>query len=525
MCPNRVYKHANWPQGSPQTIQSGVSAKGRSEDSRQSTRDRAGSAATNRTVGSMMRSTSLTRSSPLYSHPVGTPISETPTGSPPRGTPLSTASKTRGLGAQARDARVPRESIVEFAEFIRATGPPGADTTPSAPLKRNLSLMNKRSAAAPVPSSNMSVDLGRPSMTSSLGRARLQARQATVDTGNDESGLIDFIRRGPPSSGDHIPRTVAPFRTNMDAGQLATAVGGRAIDATLPDVHDTHYSQASANVTDAPSVQSSISSQSALLGKNQAPGQTSMPVDEDDMMPQRKQRRVRDPYAIDFSDEEEDDDFDPQPQPQPRRKIQQHKEESLMDFLNSEPPPPSSGPVPFILPRTHSTPEQPRQAPKKKASMPGLMSRFRQHSGSGSSNGFKSPTSPARTQKLVDARSLASRAGSATTTGSRGYIPIQVNIPTGGDLYPSYGSMGTTPPVPTMPTNITVSRPSGRVPMKKFEPRDAVLVPSSGTSDLADFLRSSSPPPSLGQSYPSAQPEAHSGSRLFGRRKKSSGYA
>ncbi|ROW03142.1 hypothetical protein VPNG_08145 [Cytospora leucostoma] len=421
------------------------------------------------------------------------------------------------------DCKQNSRSIVEFAEFIRATGPPGADATPPAPLKRNLSMMSKRSAPAPVPSSNMSVDLGRPSMTSSLGRARLQAREATVDTGNDKSDLIDFIRRGPPSSGDHVPRTVAPFRTNMDSDHLATAGGGTAIDATLPDVHDTQYNQAAVNVTDAPSVQSSINSQSALLGKKQAPGQNSTTFDEEDMMPQRKQRRVRDPYAIDFSDEEEEDDFNPQPQP--RRKVQQQKEESLMDFLNSEPPPPSSAPVPFVLPRTQSTPEQPRQAPKKKASMPGLMSRFRQNSGSGSSNGFKSPTSPARSQKIVDSRSLASRAGSTTTTGSRGYIPIQVNIPPGGDLYPSYGSMGTVPPVPTMPPNMTASRPSGRVPMKKFEPRDAVPVPSSGTSDLADFLRSSSPPPSLGQSYPTAQPEAHSGSRLFGRRKKSSGYA
>ncbi|ROV96302.1 hypothetical protein VMCG_07646 [Cytospora schulzeri] len=486
-------------------------------------RNRAGSSATNKTV-ELMRSASLSRSSPLQSNPVGMHWGEHTPESSPRGPPVSTSNRARGAMPQARDARVPRESMVEFAEFIRATGPPGADAGPPVPLKRNLSLMNKRTAPSPAPSSKMSADYGRPSMSSSIGRARLQARDATVDTSNDKSDLIDFIRRGPPSSGNpHIPRTVAPFRTTMDSDQLASAVGGKAMDATLPDIHDTRYSQASTNVTDlsATSVQSSINSQSALLGRKQVAGQTSAPFEEEDMMPQRKQRRVRDPYAIDFSDEEEeDDDFEPQP----RAKAQQPKEESFLDFLNSEPPPPPSAPVPFNIPRTQSSHEQ-MQVPKKKASAPSLIARFRQNSSSGISGGAKSPTSPARSQKMYESRSLSSRAGSGTTSASKGYVPIQVNIPAGGDMYPSYGSTTTVPPVPKMPPTMTASRPSGRVPMKKFEPREAVSVPSRGTSDLADFLRDSSPPPSLGPSYPASPVETNSGSKFFGRRKKSTVFA
>lgn len=518
----RLDMHADLPQESPKTIRS---TKGRkSEDSRHATRDRAGSAVTNKTA-ELMRSASLSRSSPLYSNPVGMSPSESTTGSSLRGPLLPTANKPRGPVPQARDARIPRESMVEFAEFIRATGPPGAEAAPHVPPKRNLSLMTKRSTPAHTLGSKMSVDSGRPSMTSSIARARLQARDATVDLDDDKTDLVDFLRRGPPGAGPpQAPRAVAPFRATEP--DHFVSVGGKAVDATLPDFHDTRFSQTSTNVTDqsAASVQSSINSQSALLGRKQASGPSSTPFDEEDMMPQRKQRRVRDPYAIDFSDEEEededDDDFDFEPQP--RRKVQQVKEESLMDFLNSEPPPPPSAPVPFNLPRTQSSPAQ---TPKKKASAPSLMARFRQNSSSGHANVIKSPTSPARSQKLFESRSLSSRAGPGSTAASRNYIPIQVNIPTGGDLYPGYSAPSAAPPpVPKVPANMT-SGPRGRVPMKKFEPRDAVPVPTRGTSDLADFLRDSSPPPSMAPSFPTGPAETNSGgSKLFGRRKKSTAY-
>lgn len=502
-------------QGSPISLQSGTTGKSRkSEDARQANRDRTGSASIAKPV-EIRRSTSVTRATGLRSHPVELP---TDAGRPP----VSISNRARGPVPQARDPRVPRESIVEFAEFIRATGPAGAEATPAVNtgLKRNPSLMRSNSTTPTAATPNMSAEMGRPSMGGSVSRARLQARDATVDNSNDNSDLIDFIRRGPPSSGNpRIPRTVAPFRTTMDSDQLTGAVGGRAMDASLPDIHDTRTSQASTNMTElsAPSIQSSVNSQSALLGRKQGTTQSSSPYDDSDMMPTRKQRRVRDPYAIDFSDEEEDD-FDMEQPPSMRRA--QPKEESLIDFLRNAPPPPPSDPVPMNLPRTSSMPVQPAPAPKKKASAPSLMARFRQNSSSSASTGMRGPTS---------ARSLSSRNGPAPQPSapvSKGYIPIQVNIPTGGDLfptYPSYGSTTATPPVSSAPSNVA-SRPSGRVPMKKFEPRDAVSVPSRGTSDLADFLRSSEPPPSINSATYAAEPVETNGSRLFGRRKKSTAF-
>lgn len=506
-------------EGSPRSLQSGSKSRS-SDDAHQASRERAASSTKSVRQLEVKRSASISRATGLRSHPVEIMTDDK------RGPPVSMANRARG-GAipQAREPTVPRESVLEFAEFIRATGPPGAaaevpPVQPNMGLRRNPSLMRD---GPPSLLRKASVDQSRPSMSGSVSRARLQARDATVDNSNDHSDLIDFIRRGPPNAGNpRIPRTVAPFRTTMDSDQMsaAVAVGGKAMDAQLSD-HDMRYSQASTNMTEfsAPSVQSSVNSQSALLGRKQSTAANGT-FDDQDMMPQRKQRRVRDPYALDFSDEEEEDDFDYQPQPS--RKIQP-KEESLIDFLNSAPPPPpSEPPVPFNLPRTQSMPSK-AQAPKKKASAPGLMARFRQNSTTAASTSGRSNPPPS----AAGARSLGSRAG---PPASKGYIPIQVNIPTGGDLYPGYGSSSSpaAPAVPSMPTQYSSSssaRPSGRVPMKKFEPREAVSVPSRGTSDLADFLKFSEPPSAAMSGAGSAEPAEASSSKLFGRRKKSTGFA
>lgn len=166
-------------------------------------------------------------------------------------------------------------------------------------------------------------------VSTNSNRGRYQPREAAIDKG-DNSDLIDFIRQGPPvvgASTHRIPRHVAPFRNTMDSDQMTGANGGRAVDATIPEIR---HSQASTNVTEnsMPSMQSSINSSSALLKKNNGGGMPSKMFDEDDMMPQRKQRRVRDPYALDFSDEEDDDElFGTTPKPPVK------KEESLAEFL------------------------------------------------------------------------------------------------------------------------------------------------------------------------------------------------
>ncbi|KAH7262171.1 hypothetical protein BKA59DRAFT_386375 [Fusarium tricinctum] len=375
------------------------------------------------------------------------------------------------MSAAPREARVPSESTADFAEFIKSTGPAG--DTRSAQF-RNVSSPNIPSKA--------SLDGRRISSTSS--RNRYMPRDAVMESSNGNSDLIDFIRQGPPgANSNRIPHNIAPWDTTGTEESSA----GKAVDANIPDIR---YSQASTHNTESsmPSIHSSINSNTALLKNKGQPAPTSNMFDDDEMMPKRKTRRVKDPYAIDFSDEDDDEDV-PLATPKPPVK----KEESLAEFLMNYEPPPEPVSVPIS-----------QKMPKKKASAPSLIGRFTRKESSHSSNTPPSPQSN-------DTRSLSSRAG------FRNYIPIQVNVPSG---YDKYGQpTGENSSRPSQPTS---AAPSGRrVPMKKFEPREAVSNVSR-TSDLAAFLRTSEPPPEPVMAPPPAKEESSSSSlsKMFSRRKK-----
>ncbi|KAK3325158.1 hypothetical protein B0H66DRAFT_111325 [Apodospora peruviana] len=515
----------------------------RSEDARQNgERSRSSSVVKPVEIG---RSTSISRSNGgLSSHPPtdvqrnnngSSPGKQLP-GVVPRSTSNNMATKSRANGPQARDARMPRESLADFAEFIRSTGPNGG-VVPQ--VQRSMGPSAVRNPGGPVPVSKNSIESGRASTTSNPNRARLQAREAAVDYRDDNSDLIDFIRRGPPSAtggNPRIPRTVAPFRTTMDSDQMSGAVGGKAVDAVV----DLRSSQASTNMTEYSSVQSSINSQSALLptgrnkplpNNNRFGGTDGNNFDGDMPMPKRKTRRVRDPYAIDLSDEDDMDEDDMvAAMGGSRRKPEEPQEESLLDFLKNMPPPPPE-PTPQVQQYIES-----RSQPKKKSSAQGLMARFARRGDSGrtgsrGSLGSLSPKSPhdsppleqSQQTQLRPTNSRATTSGSTSTNG-RGYIPIQVNMPPG--VSDKYGiGLTSRPPMGVSVSSNGVPSSGRRVPMKKFEPREAVSVPSRGTSELADFFKNSAPP---GGGLQSALPPSpgvgdDGGSRgMWNRRKKAS---
>ncbi|KAJ2968574.1 hypothetical protein NQ176_g9113 [Zarea fungicola] len=405
-----------------------------------------------------------------------------PSGPVPRAPTGIAVTTGRINGPQARDARVSADTTSDFAQFIKSTGPAPESRQP--PLSSRSNDTTNFSGTIPRASSSAR----RASNISNKGR--FQPREAAVTNKSDTRELIDFIRQGPPiaASNHRIPRHVAPFRTTMDSDQLAGVPGGKAIDASIPEVrYDVRYSQASTNVTDN-SMQSSMNSNSALLkGRSGSSKIASMFGEEDAPMPQRTTRRVRDPYALDFSDEE--DEEGDEMQVAPRRPAKE--EESLAEFLRNYDPP---GEAASISPNV----------PKKKASAPSLMGRFTR------SNPSKDTASIASTE----ARSLSSRAGG----GARGYVPIQVSMPPGYDKYGPIEPQSSTARA-RLPS---ISGSSARVPMKKFEPREPSTYRSE-TSDLADFLRSSGPPG--GSTAPAVQPirqeeSGNSLSRMFGRRKK-----
>ncbi|KAI1806802.1 hypothetical protein F4811DRAFT_550545 [Daldinia bambusicola] len=413
-------------------------------------------------------------SNPPTDIPFAGKFSEAIIGVPNAGPPKSRS----GRAPQAREARIPRESLQDFADFIRSTGPPTERNVQHA-RGHTASISTVRAPKGPTHvKKSASIDIRQ---IHSSTRSHLQARDATVNHNSENSDLIDFIRQGPPNSNGNnprIPHHIAPFRNTMDSDQLqmAGAVGGKAIDAVIPNIRN---SEASTNVTEA-SAPSSLNSQSALLSKaNKVQQYSGNNFDDDDMVPKRTQRRVRDPYAIDFSDEE-DEYLDIMPQPKPK------KEESLIDFLNSYPPPPEPMPEPVAI-------------PKKKSSAPNLIARLR--SGGSSIRLASNPKGPG------ESRSLNSRAGT-----SKGYTPIV--LPTSVEKFG-----GEPTPPPTAPSTLT-----GRVPMKKFEARDAVSA-NTRTSDLASFLRDSEPPPQPVMSHPIQNENKGSGfSRMFERRKKSAAY-
>ena len=404
--------------------------------------------------------------------------------------PSNTGSRLRTNAPQPRDARVDRDSIGDFAEFIRSTGPvPENDLPPrSAPAINGHRGMNgtARNVSGSAPRVGSVTTLPRRA-ESSAGRSRLQARDAVVPRGDSISDLIDFVRSGPQlEKEDHrIPRTVAPFRTTMDSDQMSGAVGGKAIDASLPDPR---YSQAST------SVHSSVTSQSALLNNSSRnkPLPSQNQFDEEDMMPKRKTRRVRDPYAIDFSDEE--DEYEAVSRPKP---IQ---EESLADFLRNVPPPPDAVATSVF----ETVPKPPSKNIKKKSSTPSLMSRFGRNS-----SGPQLPPKPRSNGN--DSRSQVSRSGAPQLPA---YTPIAAKFSTTPATYePSRGG------------NYVSQLDSARnkVAQKSYQPREAVYS-STRTNDLADFLMRSEPPTSM-QTQPQTftptlqKEEASAFQRMFGRKK------
>ncbi|KAG8349317.1 hypothetical protein FVEN_g12463 [Fusarium venenatum] len=347
------------------------------------------------------------------------------------------------------------------------------------------------------PHTRLADDRSKPFPAPNTGRPRMSAapRDARVPS-ESTADFADFIkstgpagdsrpiqRNGPPgANSNRIPQNIAPW----DTTGAAEPSGGKAVDANIPDIR---YSQASTHGTESsmPSIHSSINSNTALLKNKGQSAPANKMFDDDDMMPKRKTRRVKDPYAIDFSDEDEEDDDVLLATPKPPVK----KEESLAEFLMNCEPPPEPVSVPIS-----------EKMPKKKASAPSLMGRFTRKE----SQSNTAPASP----KANDTRSLSSRAG------LRNYIPIQVNIPSGYDKYgmPIGENQSRPPPVS--------SASSGRrVPMKKFEPRDATSNVSR-TSDLAAFLRTSEPPPEpiAAPSPPVKEESGSSLSKMFGRRRK-----
>jgi hypothetical protein len=268
----------------------------------------------------------------------------------------------------ARDPKIESESMRDFADFIRSTGPSPGQEKPVQPFV-NISGNGPKANSGPTSSLGRKMSTRQSSSGNGNGsiskpRVNMEPRSpAGLSGGNDD--LIDFIRQGPPNANNgqpRIPRSVAPFRSTVDSDQFDSMLGGHGnVEAA--------YGSASSTLESKDSTQT-INSRTGLIPSpgvvqpaySNTPQQLSGSMSSNGDPPQitKTRRRVKDPYAIDFSDEDDDmeDDEDqltalpPSSQPQsPQQPSRQPapRQESLMDFLNGMEPPSSSKPQPFML--------------------------------------------------------------------------------------------------------------------------------------------------------------------------------
>lgn len=398
----------------------------------------------------------------------------------PPTTNIKVHSKT---GLMAREPRVQTESTRDFADFIRSTGPDKESTV--YPLMNNVSttsLNSLRSAhinGASASRSSSPAASRTHSLRNGVGdenvppvppipptkRGAMQPRGANgISAGN--SDLIDFIRSGPDQPDKHrISRSVAPFRNTMDSEQFRDMDDRLGNDKPLDLSLNTHNSQSvrssqrtsansrsallngSGTATNAATSHPAYSGRAQKLSSPAPSSQVSRTPSVLESEPTRKRYRNKDPYAIDFSDED-DDLVTALPKNGPR------KEESLVDFLNSmEPPKDSSRPQPLINPDS-------AQAKKliQNAKANGMNSASRTLHGDGRTRSTQSNPGP-RPGSISSARSNASRP------------------PPPSSQYTSPSITAGNAPRPKMVARTTDSRSQ-----------------QSSTNDLASFLRDSGPP-------------------------------
>lgn len=300
----------------------------------------------------------------------------------------------------------------------------------------------------------------------------MQPRNAQVPNVDGTSELIDFIRTGPSGASalpageqrEHrIPRAVAPFRTTMDSDQLQEWGDRIAVQPDLKLTTNIPVSSVAPSVKSACSAKSSnrasANSRSALLQHNSAspnndhthPAYRDEPPRLTSALPKSVQPaggevapktrfRNKDPYAIDLSDEEDGDLLTALPK-------NRRQEESLIDFLRNSEPPISNNPRTAANGTTVSKPQGPTVVGP-----------------------------PRRGSSLAATAGLQTLGADAVSMGRGPQVPPKPNAPRNGTTAIAVGP---------------ITKPHQRLEARNDGPKNTTV---GGTTDLADFLRSSGPP-------------------------------
>lgn len=488
------------------------------------------------------------------------PIQPVLQATPIQGKVPSRPSTSHSQAGVARDARTKDESVREFADFLRSTGPapdavspqnPGPPIAEPRPIKALPATSSRppsqhgahEKIVKPNPStSNQPMVSHGLDSTARRPPSKLQAREAAASC-DSTSDLANFIRQGPADRSDNrtrLPRTGEPPRSTADTNGIHQLSNGKPKEAD-----NSRLSVASTQLSSAPSKSvHSVNSRTGLLDSSIAPSDSKQrtsgsrerrsPRHDDPPRSVRDRRRVRDPYAID-TDSEGDEAYPLPPQKQ---------EESLMDFLNSVTPPPT----PPTSRLTFTNPPQHSKSPAShKNHYPSMRERLTRN-GVSSSNTKKRTSPPSIGVPSVTRGKSETRQPTSVTARGKAPMPQQPPVdrgrPEAGRSDPanrirSQGPRETSPHLmtqvgtkydtyritsPTYAAHVDRDRKGPRRSPIQHQPREE-REPGSDIGDLAEFLKNSGPPtavPAPRAVSPIKEKEKEGGfGRMFSRRKKS----
>ncbi|KAL9600508.1 MAG: hypothetical protein Q9219_003159 [cf. Caloplaca sp. 3 TL-2023] len=428
----------------------------------------------------------------LVQMPTSAPAMETPTVQSQRSRPTTSRSTHGG----PRDAQLNEENTRDFADFIRSTGPearPGAidqkDGAALPPFSKPMPnrAMTPTQRSSPINSTGKKITKPHPSISKSPPPVtsnpspkrtgpKLQARNATYEPTHNED-LLDFLKQGP--SDDRGTASSRPGPAATVVPQNPRILQARTSDNTQSSFGSTQDSTfANQSIRSTNSRTGLLDSPNRPHGPSASPASQRPPRFEEPQPPARKQRRVKDPYAIDTDSEDDIDDERSTPKPS-------QQTESLMEFLNS------------AASRENNINDRPK-IPSAFDGMPEPSIR------TGKSNGgsvtVKNPPTPT-TQRTPGIRSAA-----PTPSASKPQPQHQKQSqPNSHHLAPQLPPLNSSPnllntfPPPTATTihsNNNVVRPTKPHLVARAE-RD----PPRGMGDLADFLRNSEPPTSVPEEF------------------------
>ncbi|KAL9008733.1 MAG: hypothetical protein Q9173_006170, partial [Seirophora scorigena] len=270
--------------------------------------------------------------------------------------PRPTTAKSPGL---PRDPHLNTGTTRDFADFIRSTGPEeqlgisqrdGAASPPASPaskLRPNRAItpgqrsMSGTSTGKKITKPNPSLSKSPPSVApnspTKRPTAKLQAREATYEPTHNED-LLDFLKQGPLADRGNERRPIpGPAASVVPQNPHITSnMKTRVSDNTRSSVASTHDSSfANQSIRSTDSRTGLLDSPRAQPSRSPPHTQRQIPSFREPPQAVRKQRRVRDPYAID-TDSEDDNENDRPRMPKPQ--LQQGQPESLIDFLQSTAP-------------------------------------------------------------------------------------------------------------------------------------------------------------------------------------------